>query len=261
MTEEEIFELKEQLVNHVVKTTQHVVMLDSVTRKPSSGGSGCLIVYRDRCFFITVQHVADQAGKETCIDLGKQQVGGNDVYNVGAMNFIDQYVFTGLGTDALELEQLKPLDIAYAEVTGDIEIFQAEMQIGSYRVSAGNKQIHFSETPELPTKDECYSFFGRTRSGFDGDVLQQYPKLVLCIEYDCKIGSLERFLLGEPITDPRDYQGTSGAPIISETGDIVAFVSGGVRGTNHLYGFSSAELKKYLDIYIDQHPNKPGHDS
>jgi hypothetical protein len=254
MTEQEIFKLKEDLANHVVKTTQHVIMIDPTTKMPSSGGSGCLINYRNRCFFITVQHVADKVGKETCIDLGKDQVDGNDVHNVGEMNFIDQYEIIGLDTDDPELIELKPLDIAYAEIKGSIEVFQKEMQIGKYKITAGNKQIHFAETPELPNKDECYSFFGRIRGKLNGNVLEQEAKLVLCVKYDCKVKYFERFLLHEPFTDPLDYKGMSGGPIISETGEVVAFVSNGIRGTNHLYCFSSAELKKFLDIYIDLNP-------
>lgn len=256
MTKEEIFKLKEELANHVVKTTQHVVMIDATTKIPSSTGSGCLIYYRARCFFVTVQHVAEKVGKETCIDLGIERNDGNDVYNVGTMNFVHQYELIRLDTDNPELKELKPLDIAYAEVKGDFEAFQKEMQIGNYKITADNRRIHFSETPELPNNDECYSFFGRIRGKLNGHVLEQQSKLVLCLPYDCKVGYFERFLLHETITDPFDYKGTSGAPIISETGEVVAFVANGIRGTNHLYGFSSAELKNFLDIYIDQNPTE-----
>lgn len=254
MKKDKNFKLKEELANHVVKTTQPVVMIDAITKMPSSGGSGCLINYRGRLFFITVQHVADKVGKQTCIDLGKHQTDGNDVYNVGVMNFVDQYEFAGFDTNNPELKELKPLDIAYAEVKGDFEAFQKEMQIGDYRISGDHKRIHFSETPELPNKDECYSFFGRIKGKLKGNVLEQQEKLVFCVPYDRKIGFFERFILHETFSDPADFRGISGAPIISETGEVVAFVANGILGTNHVYGFSSFELKKFLDIYIEQNP-------
>lgn len=254
MKKEEIFKLKEELANHVVKTTQHVVMINAITKMPSSGGSGCLINYRGRLFFITVQHVADKIGKQTCIDLGKHQTDGNDVYNVGVMNFLNQYEVVKIDGKNQELKELEPLDIAYAEVRGNFEAFQREMQIGDYRISSDYKRIHFSETPELPKKNECYSFFGRIGGKLKGSVLVQQEKLVLCISYDCKIGYFERFILHETFSDPADLRGISGAPIISETGEVVAFVANGILGTNHVYGFSSFELKKFLNIYIEQNP-------
>lgn len=252
MTQQEIFKIKEELANHVVKTTQHVIMLDSISKLPTSGGSGCIIVYRDRYFFITVQHVADKVGKETCIDIGKYDSNGTYLHNVGAMNFVDQYEITGLDTDEPELKKLKPLDIAYTELKDNFEAFQKETKFGDYLITDDNKRIHFSYTTELPNKTDCYSFFGRVKGKPNGMILEQVETLVLCFKYDCKVGYFERFLLNEIINDPEDYQGTSGAPIISETGEIVAFVAGGITGTNHLYGFSSAELKKFLNIYIDQ---------
>jgi len=254
MTDQEIFKLKEDLANHVVKTTQHLVLIDPNTKMPFSGGSGCLIIYKERLFLVSVQHVTDKIGKETCIDLGKTKDDGTDLYNVGAMNYVDQYRIEGLDTVDPELIELKPLDLTYVEIKGDLEVFQKERQFGEYKITAGNKQMHYAETPEIPNKNECYSFFGRIRGKLNGNILEQQEKLVFCIKYDCKIENFERFLLHENITDPFDYKGTSGAPIISETGEIVAFVSKGIRGTNHLYGFSSAELKKFLDIYIEQNP-------
>ncbi|OXB03338.1 hypothetical protein B0A81_18580 [Flavobacterium plurextorum] len=74
------------------------------------------------------------------------------------------------------------------------------------------------------------------------------------IEYDSKIGPFERFDLKSTITDHLDFIGTSGAPIISESGEIVAFMAHGYDDDHHIYGFSARELKKYLDIHIDMNP-------
>lgn len=254
MSEEEIFKLKLDLANHVVKTTQHVIMIDENTDLPVGSGSGSLIIYRERCFFITVQHVTDKVGLETCIDLGHNSLNGNHVYRLGTMNYIDQFRVAGMNTANPELEKLPTLDIAYTEVRENFAAKQKDMQIGNYRINADLKRIHLSETDELPNTNECYSFFGRVRSKFDGWTLTQQPSLFLCIPYDRREGYYERFLLSNVITDPADFKGTSGAPIISESGEIVAFVCGGVTGTNHLYGFSSYELKKFLDIYIIENP-------
>lgn len=254
MKKEEIFKLKEELANHVVKMTQHVVIIDSTTNMPSSGGSGCLINYRGRLFFITVQHVADTIGKQICIDLGKHQTDGNEVYKIGTFNFLKQYEMVGIDEKDPEIRELKPLDIAYAEVRENIKSFQKEIQIGEYLISSDYKRIHISESQELPNKKECYSFYGRIGGKLKGNVLDQQGKLVLCISYDRKVGYFERFILPETFLNPDELKGMSGAPIISESGEIVAFVANAILGTNYIYGFSSFELKKFLDVYIEQHP-------
>ena len=254
MTEEEIFKMKEALANHVVKATQHIVMIDPVTKLPSSGGSGCLIIYHDRLFLISVQHVTDKVEKAACIDLGTDKSDGSDLYSLGSMNFIKQFEFSEFNASTPELIELDPLDITYVEINGNIEVFQKEKKFDRYTITEDNKRLLYTELTDTPNKEERYSFFGRIRGKLKGSILEQQEKLILGIHYDRKIGYFERFILPETMIDPFGYKGTSGAPIISETGAVVAFVASGKRGTKYLYGFSAVNLKTFLDIYIQQNP-------
>src|ERR1700747_3369565 len=102
--------LLEELINYVVKATQHVVMLDPKTLIPASGGSGCLIIYKERLFFISVQHVTDKTNLQACLDLGTGTTEGTNVFSLPAFNFIDQYRIDGLDLGETTLEKLKSFD-------------------------------------------------------------------------------------------------------------------------------------------------------
>ncbi|AWH86825.1 hypothetical protein HYN59_17675 [Flavobacterium album] len=95
-----------------------------------------------------------------------------------------------------------------------------------------------------------YCFYGRIRAATYQNELIQTDKLFLGLEYDCKVGPFERFILQDVIQEHNhiDFIGTSGAPIISETGEPVAFVAHGYTGEKYIYAFSDREIKRYLDI-------------
>jgi hypothetical protein len=241
------------LVNHVVKSTQHIVMLDSESLEPCGAGSGCLIVYKERVFFISVQHVTDKRGQQAVIDRGSGTEKGTNVFSIPELNYLSTFEIIQ-NEGEMDLNELEPLDICYAEIKGDIDILQKEIWFNDICVTADNKRILFTDLEYEPTTEEKYCFCGRIRAATYQNELIQTDKLVLGIEYDKKIGPFERFTLQNEITDHDDYIGTSGAPIISETGEPVAFIAHGYEGQKYVYGFSSRELKKYLDIYIDLNP-------
>jgi esterase/lipase superfamily enzyme len=246
--------LLEELVNHVVKSTQHLIMVIPKTLIPTSSGSGCLIIYKERLFFVSVQHVTDKVGKQAALDTGTGNEGGTNIFTLPPLNFIDQYNIEGLGIDEPILQKLKSLDICYTEITGSIEIRQRPKKFGEIVVTSGSKRMVYSNLDHELTAEEGYCFHGRIRGKLEGNKLQQTDKLVLGIKYDAKIGPYERFILDKDIVDELDYQGTSGAPIFSETGEPVALVAHGYLGKKYLYGFSIRELREYLDIYIDLNP-------
>ncbi|WP_417353509.1 hypothetical protein [Flavobacterium alkalisoli] len=239
------------LVNHIVKSTQHIVMLNPATLMPEKIGSGCLIIYRNKLFFISVQHVTEVEGLQAVMDTGKVGKDGTTVYSLPVLNYVKELDLEKYVLQEDLYAQLKPLDICYAEIKGDLETLQEEMTIADVLVTADSKRFLITELTKRPYREGNYSFFGRIRpAGFENELIQT-EKLVLGLKYDCKIGPFERFLLKDNITDHKDFKGTSGAPILSEEGEPVAFVAHGILNEPHIYAFSAVDLKKYLDLYID----------
>ncbi|MDB5123692.1 MAG: hypothetical protein JWP94_1821 [Mucilaginibacter sp.] len=245
-------QLKADLINHVVKSTVNVIMENKDTGSPVSVGSGTLIVYRSRLFFISVQHVTDKLNLRAVIDTGSSTEGKRSVYVVPQLNYIDQYKIEGLDRDDPVFKQLKTLDITYAEIREmNFSIEQPEKTFEDVLVTADKKRMVHTDLDTIPDKAQGYSFYGRIRGSFKNNQLIQTDKFVLGMAYDARIGDFERFELGEVVKDEKDFQGTSGAPICGETGDPVAFVAHGFVGQKYIYGFSARELKKYLNIHID----------
>ncbi|OXB03339.1 hypothetical protein B0A81_18585 [Flavobacterium plurextorum] len=154
----------EELADYVVKATQHVVMLDPDTLMPGAPGSGCAIKYRERLFFISVRHVTDRIGLQTAIDKGTGTQNGTNVFVIPELNYIDTVELLE-GTEEEDLNTITPLDICYAEIKEDFEIFQKEIVFNEkIRVEAGNKIIPFTNLDFKPTKGEKYSLYGRIRA-------------------------------------------------------------------------------------------------
>lgn len=230
-------------------------MVDPTPVEPKSAGSGALIGNKDRLFCVSVQHVTDKPGRQAALVVGNADGHGTNLFSLPAFNYLDQFEFQGLSTNNPTLKANEPLEICYTEISGKFyPPVQKANDYGGVTVEAGYKQILETELDYEPTKDEGYSFLGRIRSEINGNVLQQNERLTLGMKYDCLDGVFEKFILPEVITDPADYKGTSGAPIFSETGEPVAFVTHGFKGQPYLYGFSARELKRYLDVYIDMNP-------
>lgn len=249
-------DLRHELINHVVKSTISVLTIDQQTKIPTGGGMGCLINYKERNFFISVQHVTDEEGEETCIEFGKINSEGKNVYCVGGLNYVDEFEISNLYDKEPELKEIGPLDISYVEITDPLDIEQNQITFNSDVVTKDKKRILSDDLQTLPNYDEGYCFYGKINGKLEGLTLERQDKIVLGLKYDKKVGYFERFLLHDVMTNPEDYEGTSGAPIISEEGFVVGFVAHGIENTNHLYAFSALELSKYLDIYIDLNPIK-----
>ena len=55
------------------------------------------------------------------------------------------------------------------------------------------------------------------------------------------------FELDEPIEDSICYEGTSGAPIVDENGDLVSLVVSGIPGTRIVHGIDLMRLGRIVE--------------
>lgn len=246
--------LLEELVNHVVKSTQQIILIDPETPIPTMGGSGCLINYKERLFLVSVLHGMNKVGKQAALDTGTGNENETNFILLPALNFLNQKDMEGIGILEPLLQKIQPLDICYTEIKDSIDIRQKLKQFGEIVVHPDSKRIVYSNLDYEPTSSEEYCFLGRIKNKSEGHSLQQTDKLVAGIKYEDKIGPFERFILDKDMVNELDYQETIGAPVFSETGELVALVVHGYLGENHLLGFSVRELKKFLDLYIDINP-------
>jgi esterase/lipase superfamily enzyme len=234
----------DELINHVVNSTQHVVLIDPTHLKPIGLGSGCIINYRNTLFFVSVQQVAAIINKQIAIDTG------TNIYVLPTMNIVDKFNSEGLPIGKPMLQKLESLDICYTEIEGYLDSLRNDIYVDDNNITTDRQRLISTNLDYEPTIDEGYSFYGTLKSTI-ANTLNKTDKVVLDLTYDGTVGPFDRFVLNKPIDNELDYQASSGAPLFSETGDLLAFVAHGFVGENYLYGFSARELRKYLDKYLD----------
>lgn len=246
--------LLEELVNHVVKSTQQIILIDPETPIWTIGGSGCLINYKERLFLVFILQVNDRVGKQAALDTGTGNEDEMNNFILPALHCIDHKDIDRNGIIEPFLQKLQSLDICYTEIKGSVEIRQKLTQFEEIVVQPDSKSIVYSNLEYEPTSSEEYCFLGRKKNKSEGDRLKHADKLVSGIKYDRKIGSYERFTADNEMESDLDYQGTIGAPVFSETGEPVALVVHEYSEGNQILGFSIRDLKNHLDKYIELNP-------
>lgn len=259
------------LINYFVKATQQIIVYEPDKITPQYLGSGSLLQYKDRVFLITAAHVTDHDGLETAIETGQDPVNDETpIYNVGALNYVDSYKVDNLDElkDIQELKDLldeknmiETLDFTFVEMTEQVKLLQKEMDFGEYygKVDAGEKiMLTQHDLDHTPDPEVGYSFYGTIKAEIVGKYLKRQPKLTLGIEYVRATGRFHVFKLAEDISDAREFRGTSGAPIFDDEGRFVGIVTHCFEGQPYIYGFTSQEIKKHLDAYLETPADEDG---
>ncbi|KAA5534929.1 alpha/beta hydrolase [Taibaiella lutea] len=244
--------MKNRLLEYIVRSTQQILNLSITDCEPIGCGNGCLIVYQDRQFLISVQHVTELKNSQSAINLYTEMGGVSKFYFPGAFNYVDMYSLE-LETENPELKKLESLDIGYLELGEYLDINQPQVVFKELTISGGKKTPVPTNLSYDLKKCENYFLYGRVVNiDRDREILHYEERLEQNIKYDGKFGPYERFVIDRPITQDSEFKGMSGAPIFSETGEPVAFLTNGFLDENYIYAFSAKEIKRYLDIHIDK---------
>jgi hypothetical protein len=250
---------KKEIINLIVKSSLHLIMLRPSDKEPMNFGSGCIVLYKARYFLLSVAHVTNINDLATCIETNLQTVGLNiPLYSVGAMCYFDQYEFPkNTNPDEIKtFEDLKvdfdeTLDISFCEIKEQITLLQQEWDFGVFKIESGEKIPLNLELAGNPEKGKSFGFCGKVKHGIEGIQLKSQPILQLDLEYQGTIGRFHYFTLPGLIKDEDDYSGCSGSPIIDENGKLIALTASVTRGTKLVFGFSIEECKKLLDLAIN----------
>lgn len=238
----------------MVRTSIQVFLLDKDFPKPIGFGSGCIFIYLDRMFFVSISHVTDAGELTTCLETNQPfDERGPILKPIGGICYFDEIkVDNGISIEDFDniLKTGKRLDISFAEIKEPTELLQPEIDFGLFKVDACSKLPLFFDDAVKPTKEERYGFFGKVRHDYEGDVLKMTPTFKHSLIFHRAKSHIYMFLAPETISDAEDYQGCSGAPILDSQGRIVALVCSVHRGTKIVYGFSIHKCKELLDYAL-----------
>lgn len=251
------------LTELAVRASYQIVVTDK-NNKPVGMGSGCLLYYKNRLFFLTVAHVTDEKDVSVTVETNKEPVNCNTPnYCVGNMNYYDLF-------DKGEIEKLKnekdfkldrlkkieTLDFAFAELTEMIEVLQKEIDFKHHGLVSNSTKIVIPENEliAIPDSNEQILFYGTINGKFENEILERQPKLTVDCEF---LGEHDRFYkikLPKIIDNSSEYEGTSGTPVFDTKGNFIGLISYGFEGLPFIYAFKNTEIKKLLDIYLVANP-------
>jgi len=238
-----------------IKSSIQVFTADPANPKPEGFGSGCLVKYLDRLFFISVFHVTRgelTTFLEPNLPSSKE---GTPLAPIGGLCSFDLFKLTE-GIDIKEFEDLlqnplETLDITFAEIKHPIELLQPAMDFGFFKIEEGPKVQLYLENVAEPNKETTYGFYGKVKPKYKGIYLEMTPTLKDRLKFYRTNKYFHIFLAPEIIKDKADYQGCSGAPILDDDGNLVALACQIRVGTKMIYGFSIQECIKLLKISLD----------
>lgn len=239
----------------IVRSSIQVFGADPNHAKPEYFGSGCLVRYLDRTFFLSVFHVVNHEHTTFLETNLPSSEGTTPIAPIGGLFSFDA-LKVNAGMDMKDFEELitnksETLDITFAEIKHPIELLQPEMDFGAFKVEAGPKVCLMLDNIAEPTKDKLYGFYGKIRPEYIGNYLKMTPTLKHSLKFHATNGYFHKFLAPEIITDADDYRGTSGAPILDEDGYLVALACKVMVGTKLVFGFSIQECVKLLKRTLD----------
>lgn len=239
----------------IIRSSIQLFLADPVDMKPVEFGSAFLVIHREKLIVISVSHVTDKSFNtylESNLPSDKWTTPLNPVGNWCYINLLDTKGIT-LPSELLEeIEQGgKRLDIAFAEYTGGTEFRQAELVFPSFTITEGKKMTVNLDAAVIPDKYHTYGFFGNIKHHYNGIHLVKTPTLKHSLKYHGINKNVYVFIAPEQITDSKDYEGCSGAPIFDNEGRVVAVAIKVATNSKMIFGFPIQECIKLLDFAID----------
>lgn len=213
---------------------------------PTGFASGCLINYYGKRLLLTVYHATGDQ-KNWAIQLRYVPGKGTETYQLGAMHF--------LAKGSLSEPKLQNVDYSYVEVPLTICAYRQEIEMPANVVKSETPiAVHTSSLEDIPNPNENFGFCGmvmptsehHSSQTYLGGELRVYSRLsFLRTENDYHVFSL-------PFSHPghEHFEGCSGAPILSNTGTLVALVCKGSEKTNEIWGISVKAYKTPIDFLV-----------
>lgn len=243
------------LLDLTIRSSIEVILFDALTDKPIDYGSGSICTYRDKQYFITVAHVTSFKDRKVYARIptrGKTKEDQAPFYSTGALWYFKRF---NLEERNINVDESEELDIAFCEIEPDIQFYQQEVNIGDYSLKECEKLKLNLNRAEMPDKeDEHFSFSGHVNHKIFEDKYIHSELQVECgMEYKSKTEDFLLFNTIDEIKKETNYAGTSGAPIIANSGKLVGFVSSVNKGTPMIFAFSVARCKELIDYLIMHH--------
>jgi len=252
----------------LVKTSYQIQVTeldDDICANPLAFGSGFIVTYKNEFYFITADHVlhiddyTDEVNKRTWTD-----------FRISVFNninpktdFISTTVTPLSGFYYLEKFDLKktnysmePVDITVckmSEVNREYPFLTDEVKFENEIINAGEQKFYLREESfALPCKEKEYFVYGKVKTDIEGIQLKSFGTLKSGLKYIDKAG--DYFLLNTQteISDRDDWEGLSGSPVLSETGECIGVLCSVNEGSKSIWIMPIHNVKILIEIAYNQ---------
>lgn len=230
---------RRDFVDHMLRHTVQLIRVED--GQPAGKGSGVLVALGERLFLLSVLHVfkrSDWFFETNTVDGDKPLL-----LQVPPVNWV-----THVRLDEPTCGQRDGLAWAEFDVAALKEKLTSEPRLKGQAVAL---DCYAGPLDQLPVSSESYNFVATPPREFhrERNVLVREPLFELDMEYD---GSDERghyrFRLAGDHRGHDFYRGSSGAPIATSEGTIVALVQGGSEETNVIFGVPLWLYSRALEV-------------
>jgi hypothetical protein len=256
LSDEELAQMN--LLNLIASSTVHLIVFDQSTRTPLQFGSGFVAGYRDRLIVISADHVTRLKGKDvyTLIETGLPSENGQTLfYNIGGLVFFDAFAVDKVKT--MEAAQLalyggEPLDVTFTSMGKDIKLIQKGFTYLGEEIDEGSKVFPVLEHATIPREDGEFGFCGFIHNQvFGEEIIKSEITFQLGLEYKGTYSGYHLFNTPEVIKDKHEFEGTSGAPIFNQEGQLVGLVCNVLENSKSVFAFPIDYCMQLIDLAIE----------
>jgi hypothetical protein len=265
----EIKDERISLFEVLVKTSFQTQITDPSDKKcenPVAFGSGFIVDFDGDKFFVTADHTVhlDDYNKE--IDKRTWNDYTISIFNEFSLpdNFLTTVVTPLGGFYYMEQFQLdkpqdahKPVDIAVCKmkrINFQYPFMTHEVKFPNETIYAGEQKLYITkECFDNPNEFDEYFVFGTIRTKIKDSVrLERVDTIKRGLKYILKSG--DYYLLNTPelINDTADWEGLSGSPVLSESGECIGVLCSVNEKTKSIWVMPISMIKMLIEVAIQQ---------
>ena len=233
--------------------------------KPEAYGTGFMVLYKGRTFFVTADHVAHVKDHDLKKRTGENNVVGVHTYTRKELSaqvillsesfFAENY---NIKTGKCEL-----VDVCVTQLTPEqlyVPFFTPEVEIPERIIQKGEQMIIFPDDIfAQPCKEDTYYVCGHTRPHIKNGIFIEYEKAFKSnLKFMLRDGDHLLFNTEEVITDYEDWAGISGAPIMNQEGKCAGIVTSVNVDSKMVWGYTVETITMLMESLLsDLHTKSP----
>ena len=206
-----------------------------------SVASACMVMFKGRRILLTVQHAVKRQGI-WAMEIAYRPPNGTLIYQLGPMNF---FVRVAPG------KRSRHIDFAYVCLPDDVQPLIQEVSPRGEIYREEPRLTLDSALDQEPQKGMRYGFAGfgnndRSEHAVFGDV-----QLEDNLSFLRERSGLYYFRLNHDHPGHEVYEGCSGAPILSQEGDLVGLVVGGSKSAKTIRAVALPQYRGVLEVSLE----------